>query len=155
MAAKKDYYKILGVDRNADTRMRSRRHIRNWQKKYHPILIRRICLQNEKFKEVTEAYEILHDEENGSCMIDLEQQPLMEVWEQIREDISHTEVLRDISPIGARTAAIRNFILRAEIWMISSGIFSEVILAKGREAVREASTGSAAIAGKERMSPQN
>ena len=54
---------------------------------------------------------------NESCTIDLEQQPLMEVWEQIRAPISRTENLKGRSSIEVRTEATRNFILKAEIWM--------------------------------------
>ena len=62
MAANKDYYKILGVDRNADANAIKKAY-RKLAKSIIRIPIRRILLQSEKFKEVTEAYEILHNEE--------------------------------------------------------------------------------------------
>ena len=62
MAAKKDYYKILGVDKNADTNAIKKAY-RKLAKKYHPDTNQEDSVANEKFKEVTEAYEILHDEE--------------------------------------------------------------------------------------------
>ena len=117
MAANKDYYKILGVDRNADANAIKKAY-RKLAKKYHPDTNQENSVANEKFKEVTEAYEILHDEEKRSCTIDLEQQPLMEVWEQIRAPISRTENLKGRSSIEVRTEATRNFILKVEIWMI-------------------------------------
>lgn len=62
MAANKDYYKILGVDRNADANAIKKAY-RKLAKKYHPDTNQENSVANEKFKEVTEAYEILHDEE--------------------------------------------------------------------------------------------
>ena len=63
MAANKDYYKILGVDRNADANAIKKAY-RKLAKKYHPDTNQENSVANEKFKEVTEAYEILHDERN-------------------------------------------------------------------------------------------
>ena len=62
MAANKDYYKNLGVDRNADANAIKKAY-RKLAKKYHPDTNQENSVANEKFKEVTEAYEILHDEE--------------------------------------------------------------------------------------------
>ena len=62
MAANKDYYKILGVDRNADANAIKKAY-RKLAKKYHPDTNQENSVANEKFKEVTEAYEILHNEE--------------------------------------------------------------------------------------------
>lgn len=62
MAANKDYYKILGVDKHADADAIKKAY-RKLAKKYHPDTNKENAAANEKFKEVTEAYEILHDEE--------------------------------------------------------------------------------------------
>mgnify|MGYP000157168173 FL=1 len=56
MAANKDYYKILGVDRNADANAIKKAY-RKLAKKYHPDTNQENSVANEKFKEVTEAYE--------------------------------------------------------------------------------------------------
>jgi len=54
----KDYYKILGVNKNASDK-EIKKAYRELSKKYHPD----VNPQGEtKFKEVTEAYEILSDE---------------------------------------------------------------------------------------------
>ncbi|AGB41808.1 chaperone protein DnaJ [Halobacteroides halobius DSM 5150] len=59
--AKKDYYEILGVDRDASQK-EIKKAYRKLSKKYHPDISDHENAE-EKFKEVTEAYEILSDEE--------------------------------------------------------------------------------------------
>lgn len=59
MASKRDYYEVLGVDKNAtDDQIKSA--YRQLAKKYHPDL-NKAPDAAEKFKEVTEAYEVLSD----------------------------------------------------------------------------------------------
>ena len=58
----KDYYKILGVDRKAsDSEIKSK--YRKLAKKYHPDLNPNDEEAEKKFKEVTEAYEVLGNKE--------------------------------------------------------------------------------------------
>lgn len=54
-----DYYKILGVDRNADAATIKKRY-RILAQKYHPDISKEPNAE-EKFKEVKEAYEVLKD----------------------------------------------------------------------------------------------
>ena len=56
----KDYYKILGVDKNA-TEKDIKSSYRKLAKKYHPDLNPNDKVAQEKFKEVNEAYEVLSD----------------------------------------------------------------------------------------------
>ncbi|WFA08401.1 DnaJ C-terminal domain-containing protein [Tissierella sp. Yu-01] len=58
----KDYYKILGVDKNTSEN-EIKRAYRKLAKKYHPDLNPNDSNAQEKFKEINEAYEVLGDPE--------------------------------------------------------------------------------------------
>lgn len=62
MGKKRDYYEVLGVDRNADDGTIKKAY-RKLAKKYHPDTTVGNARAEEKFKEVIEAYEILSDHE--------------------------------------------------------------------------------------------
>ena len=62
MAKKRDYYEILGVDRNA-TKEEIKKAYRKLALKYHPDKNPGDKEAEEKFKEATEAYEVLGDDE--------------------------------------------------------------------------------------------
>lgn len=58
----KDYYKILGVDRNADPEA-IKKAFRKLARQYHPDTNKGDKKAEEKFKEINEAYEVLSDPE--------------------------------------------------------------------------------------------
>ena len=60
MADKRDYYEVLGVDRNADDEALKKAY-RKLAKKYHPDMNPGNEQAAEKFKEASEAYAILSD----------------------------------------------------------------------------------------------
>ena len=60
MADKRDYYEVLGIDRNA-TEDEIKKAYRQTAKKYHPDLHPGDKEAEEKFKEANEAYEVLSD----------------------------------------------------------------------------------------------
>jgi molecular chaperone DnaJ len=60
MAAKRDYYEILGINRSADAAAIKKAY-RKLAKKYHPDTNSGDVQMEQKFKEVTEAYTILSD----------------------------------------------------------------------------------------------
>lgn len=62
MAEKRDYYEVLGVDRNA-TDQDIKRAYRRLAKKYHPDVNPGDKEAEAKFKEASEAYAVLSDEE--------------------------------------------------------------------------------------------
>ena len=62
MATKRDYYEILGIDRNA-TKEEIRKAYRKMAMQYHPDRNPNDKGAEEKFKEAAEAYEVLNNEE--------------------------------------------------------------------------------------------
>lgn len=58
----KDYYKVLGVDKDADDKTIKKAY-RKLAKQYHPDLHPDDKKAHEKFKEINEAYEVLSDPE--------------------------------------------------------------------------------------------
>lgn len=60
MAEKRDYYEVLGIDKNASDNDIKHAY-RNLAKKYHPDMNPGDAEAEKKFKEVNEAYEILSD----------------------------------------------------------------------------------------------
>jgi curved DNA-binding protein len=58
----KDYYALLGVDRNADQK-EIRRAFRKLARQYHPDVNPGDTVAEEHFKEINEAYEVLSDPE--------------------------------------------------------------------------------------------
>ena len=63
--AKRDYYEVLGIDRNA-TDEKIKRAFRKLAFKYHPDRNREDGAE-EKFKEINEAYEVLSDPEKRAA----------------------------------------------------------------------------------------
>ena len=60
MADKRDYYEVLGIDKNADEATIKKAY-RGLAKKYHPDLNPGNAEAEAKFKEVNEAYDVLSD----------------------------------------------------------------------------------------------
>lgn len=65
MSVKRDYYEVLGVDRAADSQ-EIRRAYRKLARQFHPD-VNKSSDAEEKFKEVTEAYEVLNDTDRRSA----------------------------------------------------------------------------------------
>lgn len=62
MTEKRDYYEVLGINRNADS-AQIKKAYRKLAKKYHPDTNAGNTEAEQKFKEITEAYTILSDPE--------------------------------------------------------------------------------------------
>ncbi len=65
MAQKRDYYEVLGVNKNASEQEIKSAYRKN-AKKYHPDLNPNDKVAEEKFKEASEAYEVLSDQTKKS-----------------------------------------------------------------------------------------
>ncbi len=65
MAEKRDYYEVLGIDKNADEATIKKAY-RSLAKKYHPDLNPGDKEAELHFKEVNEAYDVLSDEDKKS-----------------------------------------------------------------------------------------
>ena len=60
MAAKRDLYEVLGISKTADEKAIKKAY-RKLAKKYHPDMNPGDKTAEQKFKEVTDAYNILSD----------------------------------------------------------------------------------------------
>ncbi|GAB4575546.1 MAG: DnaJ C-terminal domain-containing protein [Anaerolineae bacterium] len=76
----KDYYAILGVDRNASQK-EIKRAYRKLARKYHPDVNPGDKAAEERFKEINEAYEVLGDETRRKQYDQLGQQ--YQQWQQM------------------------------------------------------------------------
>ena len=65
--AKRDYYEVLGIGRNADAN-EIKKAYRKLAKKYHPDMNPGDKQAEQKFKEITEAYNVLSDEEKKNLI---------------------------------------------------------------------------------------
>lgn len=65
MAAKRDYYEVLGVARDASPETIKKAY-RQMARKYHPD-VNKEADANEKFKEINDAYEVLSDEQKRAA----------------------------------------------------------------------------------------
>jgi len=62
MQMKRDYYEVLGISKNADDK-KIKQAYRKLAKKYHPDMNPGDKQAEQKFKEITEAYDVLSDKE--------------------------------------------------------------------------------------------
>ena len=115
MAAKRDYYDVLGISRSAD-KGTIKRAYRKLAKKYHPDTNAGNAQAEEKFKEATEAYNVLSDPEKKKL---LATQLLTAVPGAVEPTVM--EVNLEAAPIAItdRMGAFMNIILKAAIWMTS------------------------------------
>ena len=65
MTAGTDYYELLGVSRNADSKQLKRAY-RQLARKYHPDVNKEPGAE-DKFKEISNAYEVLSDDQKKAA----------------------------------------------------------------------------------------
>ena len=110
MAAKRDYYDVLGISRSAD-KSTIKRAYRKLAKKYHPDTNAGNAQAEEKFKEATEAYNVLSNPEK--------KQFLMAVQAAVEHMAMETDLAAVLTVIPDRMEASMNIISKAAIWTIS------------------------------------
>lgn len=108
---KRDYYEVLGVDKNADDAALKKAY-RALAKKYHPDMNPGDKEAEKKFKEASEAYAVLSDPEKR------------------RQYDQFGHAAFDGGAGGA--GGFGGFVLTAQILETFSGIFSEISLADAR-----------------------
>lgn len=125
MSGKRDYYEVLGVGRNADA-AQIKKAYRKLAKKYHPDTNAGNAEAEQKFKEVTEAYDVLGDEEKRK---------MYDQFGHAAFDQSGAGPYKNYNGAGSREnfyhfmavrEDLRNTTLKEETWMICSGTFSEI-----------------------------
>ena len=75
--SEEDFYKVLGVDRNASD-SEIKKAYRKLAVKYHPDKNQGDSDAEEKFKEISSAFEVLKDPEKEGSMISLDMMPFVE-----------------------------------------------------------------------------
>ena len=109
--SKRDYYEVLGINRSADEK-EIKRAYRKLAKKYHPDMNPGDKQAEQKFKEITEAYNVLSDQEKKK----LYDQYGFAAFE---EEPDLALVPADSAAAALAMEAIRNTILKVEtIWEI-------------------------------------
>ena len=115
MAAKRDYYDVLGISRSAD-KSTIKRAYRKLAKKYHPDTNAGNAQAEEKFKEATEAYNVLSNPEKKKPYAPL---LLMAVQAAVEHMAMETDLAAVLTVIPDRMEASMNIISKAAIWTIS------------------------------------
>ena len=121
--AKRDYYEVLGIDKKADDKAIKRAY-RKLAKKYHPDTNPGDKQAEQKFKEVTEAYNVLGDEKKRK----LYDQYGFAAFEEGAAGGAYGGAGSGFGGFqggfGIRSSILR--VARTAIWMISSEIFSGI-----------------------------
>jgi len=110
MATKRDYYEILGLDRDA-SESEIKKAYRKLAVKYHPDRNKEDPSASEKFREATEAYEVLKDEQKRA-IID-------RVLKNVRKDVQRWVRAMELgsASIGNQSARLANEMhLSASTW---------------------------------------
>ena len=131
--AKRDYYEVLGVGRNADAK-EIKSAYRKLAKKYHPDMNPGDKQAEQKFKEVTEAYNVLSDTEKKKLYDQFgfaafeEGASAGQGYGQNTGGGFGTVSEALVSAAGTAAEPTGNITLTAvtEIWMIFSGTSSEI-----------------------------
>ena len=126
--AKRDYYEVLGVGRNADAK-EIKKAYRKLAKKYHPDMNPGDKVAEQKFKEVTEAYNVLSDTEKKKLYDQYGFAAFEEGFGAVKTPVVRAASVVFMEDLAAIMVDSMNIILKAAIWMIweiFSGTSSEI-----------------------------
>lgn len=120
MSAKRDYYEVLGISRDADKNTIKKAY-RKLAKKYHPDTNQGNAQAAERFKEATEAYNILSDPEKKKMYDQFGHLHSMEAVQQVVLMVALiAEMEAVLTSMQDRTVHSMNIILKEmAIWTIS------------------------------------
>ena len=130
--AKRDYYEVLGIGRNADAK-EIKKAYRKLAKKYHPDMNPGDKQAEQKFKEITEAYNVLSDTEKKKLydqygFAAFEEGSAESVWKRrsgYRPEMVFMAALAVLILVRVEMAVIMSTILKTAIWAIWE-IFLEI-----------------------------
>ena len=144
--AKRDYYEVLGVGRNADEK-EIKRAYRKLAKQYHPDMNPGDKKAEQKFKEITEAYNVLSDTEKKKLYDQFGFAAFEEGFSaENAGGFSGREMASEaLISAGTETALIGNIILKTVTWMIFLGISSAICFMVRADAPEEAGQASEAV----------
>lgn len=111
MAAKRDLYEVLGISKTADEKTIKKAY-RKLAKKYHPDMNPGDKTAEQKFKEATDAYNILRIQRRENYMINMVMLPLTEPEQNLSS-------IRITKTMVVLMEDIRNSTLKVEMAMIS------------------------------------
>lgn len=125
MAVKRDYYEVLGLSKGADAAAIKKAY-RKLAKKYHPDMNPDNAEAERKFKEVTEAYNVLSDPEKKKLYDQFGHAAFDETG---AGGNPYSQTYRQA--YGGPGGGYREYHSRAETWMTCSMIFRRYLPAWG------------------------
>jgi molecular chaperone DnaJ len=154
---KRDYYEVLGVDRSA-SKAEIKKAYRKAALEFHPDRTNHDPVSEEKFKEASEAYEVLHDDQKRQLYDAYGHAGLQGTGFHGfsgLDDIfsSFTDIFEDFFGVGfhpgargrtrARTGSDMRYDLTITLLEAAKGVEREIIVAKAVECSQCKGTGSA------------
>ena len=105
IVAKRDYYEVLGVSKDA-SKDEIKKAYRKLSKKYHPDINKEEGA-DEKFKEISEAYEVLSDDNKKQIMTNLVTTDLKVVL-VVKDLVAKTLV--DLVEVDLKTSSVHSLV---------------------------------------------
>lgn len=127
MENKRDYYEVLGVSKEADSSAIKKAY-RKLAKKYHPDTNAGNAEAEKRFKEISEAYAVLGDEEKKNYTMNSDISPSSRASMRMPREHRNNMDMKTSAVITARMV-IGSTILTDQVEMTSSEICLEICFA--------------------------